>query len=101
MEGDAIVTVSAAVFALTQLIKWTGLPDRWGPASVLVLAALGVGIWVYSQGDFMREDAFELFAAWVAVATSAAGVFGFSRAAAGVVTSLTHPPTGAGQEPTK
>ena len=101
MNGEAIITVSAAVVALTQLAKWARLPDKFGPLAVLVLAALGVGVWVYSQGEFNREALFDLFAGWIAVATSAAGVFGFTRAAASAVISAQPPPAGgAGSNPT-
>lgn len=101
MTGEAIVTVSAAVVALVQLVKWAGLPDKTGPLIVLVFAALGVGLWVYSQAEFDRHALFSYFAGWVAVATSAAGVFGFTRAAASAVTSAKSPPGGgAGSNPT-
>lgn len=89
MDGQAILTVSAAVVALTQLVKWswTDLPERIGALVVIVLAGLGVGVWVYSQGGFDRSATFAIFAGWIAVATSAAGVFGFTRATAGAITS--------------
>ncbi len=61
---------------------------------------MGVGVWIYSQGTFQRGDAFALFAGWIAVATSAAGVFGFTRTAADAVTATRTPPAGAAQSPT-
>lgn len=94
MSGEAILTVSAAVVALTQLSKWSGIPDKYGPLAVLVLAALGVAFWGYSEGTFVRTVAFEYFAGWIAVATSAAGVFGFTRATTSAVTSAMQPPPG-------
>lgn len=101
MTGEAIVTVSAAVVALTQLMKWAMIPDRWGPAAVLVLAALGVGLWMFSQGMVTRADTFAVFAGWIAVATSAAGVFGFARAVqSSDVTAGRRPPAGAGDHTT-
>lgn len=104
MNGEAIVTVSAAVVAFTQLIKWAGIPDKWGPLMVMLLAVIGVAIWTWSQAiapEDLRASAFALFAGWIAVATSAAGVFGFTRAAATAVTSASAPPsTGAGSERT-
>ena len=97
MDGQAIITVSAAVVALTQLMKWGFIPDKWGPVAVLALSAIGVAFWGWSQGDFSRTNAFMYFAGFIAVATSAAGVFGFTRAAASAVTSATPPPaSGAG-----
>lgn len=101
MNGEAIISVSAAVVALTQIVKWSGLPDRWGPIAVLALAAIGVGVWGYSQGGVMQADVFTYFAGWIAVATSASGVFGFTRAAASAVTSAKPPPSGAAQNPTE
>lgn len=100
MTGQDIITVSAAVVALVQLIKWGGLPDKAGPLVVLVLAALGVAIWVYSQDAYQRSALFDLFAGWIAVSTSAAGVFGFTRAASTAVTAMKAPPPGAAQNPT-
>lgn len=106
MNGEAILTVSAAVVALTQLAKWSGTNDKLGPLVVLVLAAFGVAFWGYSTGTFERTRAFEYFAGWIAIATSAAGVFGFTRAGTAAVTAAvtaaTAPPaSGAGSHPTE
>lgn len=83
MNAEAIVSVSAAVVTLTQLIKWAGLPSKYGPITVLVLAFIGISFWGWSTVGFppAQKDVFGYFAAWVAVATSAAGVYGFTRAA--------------------
>ena len=46
MSAEAIVTVSAAVVALTQILKWSGaVRDAHGPLVVLGLALLGVLLW--------------------------------------------------------
>ncbi len=101
MDGEAILSVSAAVVALVQLAKWSGLADKHGPFAVLFLAMLGVMFWGYSVGNFERTRAFEYFAGWIAVATSAAGVFGFTRASTTAVTAAKAPPmSGAGSSPT-
>jgi hypothetical protein len=101
MDGEAILSVSAAVVALTQLAKWSGLDDKRGPLIVLLLAGIGVAFWGYSVGNYERARAFEYFAGWIAVATSAAGVFGFTRATTAAVTAATAPPNnGAGSNPT-
>ena len=102
MDGEAIITVGAAVVALTQLCKWAGLPDRMGPLLVMVLALVGVAVWAVSQEEFVsRTQTFDYFAGWIAVATSSAGVFGFTRAAASAVISAKPPPAGgAGSSPT-
>ena len=102
MDAQAVMTISAAVVACTQLSKWAGLPDRLGPLVVLLLAAVGVGVWVYAQGSGIdRSDTFDLFAGWISVATSAAGVYGFTRQAASTLTRMMPPPTaGAGSERT-
>lgn len=101
MDGAAIVAVSAAVVALTQLVKWSGLPDRLGPLAVLALSLLGVVFWAWSKGTFTQAQAFDYFAGWIAVSTSAAGVFGFTRATSDAVSRLKPPPeSGAGSSPT-
>lgn len=100
MDAQAIITVSAAVVALTQLIKWLGLPKTWGAVTVLGLSALGVLLWVYTQNAFVRQNTFALFSGWISVATSAAGIYGFTRAGSdAVVATRTPPPTPAAPVP--
>lgn len=82
MDGEAIMVVSTSVVALTQLIKWMGLPVRFAPILIITLSAIGVCLWGYTRPDMVtRIELWSYFAGWIAVATSAAGVFGFSRAA--------------------
>lgn len=101
MTGEAIVLVAASVVSLTQLIKWAGLNDRLGPIVVLLLSLFGVLFWGWAQNALSREMAFDFFAGWVAVATSASGVYGFTRASAEAVMRMSPPPnSGAGSEPT-
>lgn len=102
MNAEAILTVSAAVVALTQIVKWAGLPDKWGPLAVLLLALLGVAAWAFSQSVLpSREAIWPLFSGWINVALAAAGVFGFTRAGVAAVHRITPPPTdGAGSSRT-
>jgi hypothetical protein len=101
MDGEAILSVSAAVVALTQLVKWSGLPDRQGPGAVMLLSTLGVFLWAISQpGAFDKTQTWAYFVAVVNVALASAGTFGFTRAASSAVTKLTAPPAGAGASPT-
>lgn len=79
MDAQAILTVSAAVVALVQLAKWAGVDDSKGPLAVLVCSLIGVVFWGWADGTFARTVAFDYFAGWIAVMTSAAGVFGFTR----------------------
>lgn len=102
MDAQAVITVAAAVTALTQLLKWSNvIPDRYGVFAVLGLALLGVLLWAYSQPTWDRAATFAYFAGWVAVATSSAGVFGFTRAASEAVTRTKTPPAGAAQQATE
>lgn len=102
MDAQAIVAVSAAVTGLTQVFKWQGLPDHLGPVAVLILSLLGVAAWGYSQEALPgRVELFGYFAAWITVALTSAGVFGFTRAGAAAVTRAKEPPMdGAGSSPT-
>jgi hypothetical protein len=80
MNGTDIIGVSAAVVALTHLIKWSGVSSRHAPLVVLTLSMGAVALWAYTTDHVSRADAFGLFAGWIAVASSASGVFGFSIA---------------------
>lgn len=101
MNGEAIMSIAAAVVALVQLVKWGGLPDRFGPMAVMALSVLGVLLWGWSVGTFERMQMFSYFAGWIAVSTSAAGVFGFTRASGDAVSKMRTPPEGgAGGNPT-
>lgn len=101
MNAEAIVTVSALVVALVQLAKWARMSEEYGPAAVLGFSLLGVAAQVFGGDNWPpdRLDTIPILAGWVAVATSAAGVFGFTRAAVGAITRATPPPSGAGSEP--
>lgn len=100
MDAQSIIAVSAATVALVQLVKWAGLPDQRGPLAVLGLSALGVALWAWSVGTFERTQFFAYFAGWIAVSTSAAGVFGFTRSGPAALTKTKAPPAGAGATPT-
>lgn len=56
---------------------------------VLVLSARGALLRAMTQPHLVRADAFSYFAGWISVATSAAGVYGFTRAAANRITEVT------------
>jgi hypothetical protein len=48
LDGQAIITVSAAVVALVSLVKWAGLPDGLGPLAVLICSVIGVCVWGFT-----------------------------------------------------
>jgi hypothetical protein len=103
MTAEAILTVSAATVTLVQLCKWGRLvPDSWGPVAVLAIALVGVVLWgVSTEPGFSRGLVWPYFAGWVAVATSAAGVYGYARAITpGSLTRMTPPPPGVAQDET-
>lgn len=103
MNAESIVAVAAGVVAVTQLVKWAGLRDAFGPLVVIVLSGLGVMVWLYSQQTWppVRTDTWGIASGWVTVTLSAAGAFGFTRAAAGAITRATPPPDdGAGSSGT-
>jgi hypothetical protein len=101
VNAEQIGIVSAAVVMLTQLVKWMGLDDVHGPWAVLGISLLGVTVFAVSQPLLpSRFDLFAYFSAWVVVSATAAGVFGFTRAASIAITRTKAPPTGAGASPT-
>lgn len=101
LDPSSIAAIVIAVTGLTQLVKWMGLPDTRGPLAVLGIAFLGIMLWGWSKGALARESAFDFFSGWILVATSSAGVFGFTRAVPSAVTAAKAPPGGgAGSSPT-
>lgn len=88
MSGESILTVSAAVVLLVQLVKWSGLPPKLSPLAVLVTSLVGVAFWAWTQDNFARQTAFDYFAGFVSVAAAAAGVFGFVREGSEAVASM-------------
>jgi hypothetical protein len=90
VEAQDAVTIGAATVALAQLTKWAlgqwrgGRAQGYGPLVVLIVSALGVGLWALSRPALpTRLDLWTYFAAWIAVATSAVGIYGLVRTAAG------------------
>lgn len=103
MDAEAIATVSVAVTALTQMLKWGNIvPDRKGPLAVMGLAMLGVLLWAVSnEPTVTRTLIWPYFVGWIMVSTSAAGIFGFVRAVQpDTLTKTDRPPLGVAQEPT-
>ncbi|HEV8639435.1 MAG TPA: hypothetical protein VG370_34940 [Chloroflexota bacterium] len=102
MSAENIAVVTGVIVALTQLSKWMRLvQDRHGPLVVLGLSAAGVVLWAVSfEAAFSRAMIWPYFAAWIVVATSSAGVYGFTRALPEAVTATKTPPAGAGGQPT-
>lgn len=102
MNTQDVLTVGAAVSALAQFAKWYGVPDGKGPIIVLILSALGVLLFAFSNPlAFERTQLFAYFAGFINVALTAAGIFGFTRASANAVTALRGKAgDGAGASPT-
>lgn len=103
MSSEGIIAVSAAVVALCQLAKWSGLPDVWGPVVVIILSGIGVSLWLVSGDSWppARTDIWPVFSGWIAVTLAASGTYGFTRASSSGFTNLTSPPKGgAGDSPT-
>jgi hypothetical protein len=94
MDGLAVMQVSGVVVALMYLLRWAGIPNRWAPLLVPTLSALGVGLWAYANAPIGRVETFSYVAGWIAVAMSAATVWGFAWAAAG---SVNRPARGTGE----
>jgi hypothetical protein len=90
VNGEAIMAVSTAVVALTQLMKWWGvISHRKGVVGVIVFSTACVALWAWAHIDTVsRQTAWDYFMGWIAVVTSAAGVYGFTRATSESVSSM-------------
>lgn len=101
ISQTVVVMVSGLVVALTQILKWSGVPDKRGPIVVLVLALGVTAFLAWTQNNFGRATALDYFAVFVNILLASAGVFGFTRAAPEAVSSFTPPPSsGAGSNQT-
>ena len=94
MDASAIGKCATGVVIFTQLLKWAGLPDRRGPLVVLAFSAISVTWWGWSYGSLTRASSFDYASGALVVAATAAGFFGFTRAAPAAVTSAKNPPVG-------
>lgn len=102
ITAESIITIAAAVVALTQFAKWGGVSDKQGPLVVLALSAVGMAMWAASTNEpFNRAMIWPYFSGWITVSVSAAGVFGFTRATSEAVTKTKNPPPGAAQNATE
>lgn len=88
MDAKAVIAISGAVVMLLQVLKAAGLAGRWALVVSALLSILGVYIWGYSAGAFSRAATWDYFAGWIAVFSSAAGVFGIVNGSADAVTSM-------------
>lgn len=100
MTPQEALGVSALVTALTQVAKWSGVPDRYGPVVVLLISALATALWAWDASIPFRGNGFILVSNAAQIALQAAGIFGFTRASASAVIALTSPPAGAGGDAT-
>lgn len=89
MDAVQIALVSGAITSLVKLIQaYVHVSGVYSLLSYLGLAALGVGLWTVSQPTLpTREWIFGLFAAWVVIATAAAGASNAIDKASGGATS--------------
>lgn len=81
LSATEILTISGAVVLLTELIKFGGIPDKWGLLVAALTSVLGVAAYMASKPDLVlsRLVIWPLFTATVTTLATAAGVFGFVR----------------------
>lgn len=81
MNAADVLMVAAVVVPLAEVVKYSKrVPEAWAVPVVMTLSALGVGLWGWSTpGVLVRTNAWPLFAGWVNVVVTAAGVYGFIR----------------------
>lgn len=94
MDATAVISVSGAIVMLLQVLKSGGaVTGRWALTVAAVLSILGVVVWAYSVGNYDRPQLWGYFAGWIAVFTSAAGVFGIVNGGAEAVTAMKGAPS--------
>lgn len=90
MGEKEIVAMSAVVVALTQFFKWAGVPDRYGPLAAGLVSVAAVIVWAFDHasqfGGMLPLSTYVV--AFIAVLSSAAGVYGFTRATGEAMTRM-------------
>ncbi len=81
MNTQTALTIGAVVVPLTEVVKFFApIPQRWGILVAAFWSAVGVALWGYSQATpFDHTQAFDYFAGFAGVLTTAAGVYGFVK----------------------
>lgn len=94
--------ITITVVALVQLLKWSGINGKIA-APFFVFAASTIGVLLFAWSNYpeinVRQASWPIFVAIITIATSAAGVFGFTRATSELVRGAKKkPPSGEPEE---
>lgn len=80
MTAEAIASIAGVTLVAVQLVKW-GFPQIQGGAAIATVAGISLALcslWALSSGmPLAPESAYPFAAGWIAVMSSAAGVYGF------------------------
>ncbi|MEO6390819.1 MAG: hypothetical protein ABIP75_03145 [Pyrinomonadaceae bacterium] len=74
-----IVIISATVMGIVQLLKAANLPAKLAPVAVVVISAICLILFGWSQNDLSRASSFDYFATGITIALSAMGLFGLAQ----------------------
>lgn len=88
MDAQAVVAVSGSIVMFLQVLKAGGLEGRWALVVCAFASTAGVLLWGYSAGTLARETLWQYGSGWIAVFSSAAGLFNIVRNAPEAVTSI-------------
>lgn len=88
LSAANVIEIAAAVVALLQILKaYAGLAGRWALLVSALASALAVAVFVYSAHDYSQSAIWSIFAGWIAVFTSAAGVWNVAVSSPEAITS--------------
>jgi hypothetical protein len=89
ITAEQVITISGVVTIIAQVLKGAGVSGRWALLIAAILSALAVALFGYSNVGFAQNVAWSYFAAWAAVFSSAAGIFGIINAAPAQALAIT------------
>jgi len=99
MGARAIAICGTAASMVAQLVKLIARPpERAGAAIVVVISGALVALWTWDQQAPVRGHSLEIVTAWLAISTSAIGVFNLARTIDGALLNLRTPRVAAGGE---
>ena len=98
ITAEQVIAISGVVTIIAQVLKGAGISGRWALLAAAILSALAVMLFGWSNVGFTQQAAWSYFAAWAAVFSSAAGIFGIINAAPAQALAITESAKNAAQK---
>jgi hypothetical protein len=101
LPSAILLAIGGLALLIVQYLKFSRMPDRWGPYAVLLVSVVLVGLWIFQAEINLRKNILGFVFDVMNIAANAAGFYGFARSVGPSGLMRTHkPPSGAMDAPT-